>query len=176
MYSMLVDLRCVLCRKWCCQVDVKSFAEYKYDGGEYRLMPAFTVITSLLEALDFFGRITSIIWTCHGHMKEVWSSNCRCTEMLRSEDEVLPYQVIMMSISKSYSFFIPQIIVFTNSQNSMGREKIDHLQEFTILHLDYVSSLLAEKKILASFLAETIILRVTMSMCVRLLDRLRSSY
>jgi len=61
MYSMLVDLRCVLCRKWCCQVDVKSFAEYKYDGGEYRLMPAFTVITSLLEALDFFGRITSII-------------------------------------------------------------------------------------------------------------------
>ena len=46
-----------------------------------------------------------------------------------------------------------------------------------LLELLYVSSLYwQEKKILASFLAEMIILRVTTSMCVRLLDRLRSSY
>ena len=30
---------------------------------------------------------------------------------------------IQLSISKSYPFFIPQIMDFTNSQNSMGREK-----------------------------------------------------
>jgi hypothetical protein len=67
-------------------------------------MPAFTVITSLLEAfrdIDFFGGITSIIWTCHagffhGHMKEVWPCNCRCTGMLRFEDEVLPYHSISL--------------------------------------------------------------------------------
>ena len=50
--------------------------------------------------------------------------------------EALTAWLMPSSISKNYPFFIPQIIVFTNSQNSMRREKIDHLQEFPILQLE----------------------------------------